>query len=277
MSLFACPVCGRPLARSEKVYACAAGHSYDIASEGYVYLLPPNKKHSRAPGDDRRMVAARRRFLEAGYYRVFSDALNRLAEKYLPAGPCAVLDAGCGEGYYTGRLRDFLAARGRSAELYGFDISKSAVRAAAKRHPGISFAVASAFGIPFLSGAADLALNVFAPIVPAELNRVLKPGGALVLAVPGPRHLYGLKEILYDAPYENVRKDIPYPGFRFLGRLPVEGELATADRAAMRDLFAMTPYCWKTPREGEKRLEGTGFLRTEIQFDFLVYRKAEEA
>lgn len=277
MSLFACPVCGRPLARGEKAYSCAAGHSYDIASEGYVYLLPPNKKHSAAPGDDRAMVAARRRFLGAGFYRIFSDALNRLAERCLPDGPAAVLDAGCGEGYYTGRLLDFLAAREKRAGLYGFDISKYAVRLAAKRYPAISFAVGSMFGIPFLSGAADLAVNVFAPIVPAELSRVLRPGGALILAVPGPRHLYGLKKILYDAPYENERRDVDYPGFRFEGRFPAEGEIATSDRAAMRDLFAMTPYFWKTPREGGERLEKADFLRTEIQFDFLVYRKAEEA
>ena len=275
MSLFACPVCGKPLSRGEKTYACPAGHSYDIASEGYVYLLPPNKKHSAEPGDGKTMVASRRRFLEKGYYQVFSDALNRLAAEYLPPSPKAVLDAGCGEGYYTGRLEKSLEGGPPGADLYGFDISKYAVRLAAKKYPGIFFAVGSTFHIPFLSGAADLAFNIFAPIVASEFRRVLRPGGVLILAVPGPRHLYGLKEILYDVPYENVRKDIDYPGFRLLGRFPVKGEIVTSDRSAMRDLFAMTPYFWKTPRKGEERLEKADVLRTEIQFDFLVYRKAE--
>ena len=48
-SLFRCPVCGGPLDREERVYRCADRHSYDIAKEGYTYLLPPNQKHSADP------------------------------------------------------------------------------------------------------------------------------------------------------------------------------------------------------------------------------------
>ena len=51
-SLFRCPVCGAPLTRETHVYRCPNRHSYDIAREGYTYLLPPNQKHSAAPGDD---------------------------------------------------------------------------------------------------------------------------------------------------------------------------------------------------------------------------------
>ena len=273
MSCFACPACGARLERLEKTYACPNGHSYDVASEGYVYLLPPNKKHSKAPGDDRQMVASRRRFLDAGYYRIFSDALNELALRRLPDGPSAAVDAGCGEGYYTGRLAAFLTERGKSAALCGFDISKTAVRLAAKKSRAVPFAVGSIFGIPVPDASADLLTDVFAPIVPEEFARVVKPGGAMILAVPSERHLYGLKRILYDAPYENERRDTEYPGFRFLERVPVRGELATDDPQAMRDLFAMTPYYWKTPREGSERLAAAKRLETEIAFDFLLYRR----
>jgi len=273
MSIFACPVCGARLEKREKVWLCPNGHSYDVASEGYVYLLPPNKKHSASPGDDREMVASRRRFLESGAYRRFSDALNGLALRYLPRSGPAVLDAGCGEGYYTGRLAAFLAENGRSPQIFGFDISKCAVKAAAKRYRSIPFAVGSMFGIPVLPASADLVTDVFAPIVPGELARVAKPGGILILAVPGERHLYGLKEILYDQPYENERKDTEYPGFTFLDRVPVRGKLETDDPRLIRDLFAMTPYAWKTPWEGRERLKALHSLRTELAFDFLVYRR----
>lgn len=276
MSIFACPVCGERLHRREKTYDCPNGHSYDLASEGYVYLLPPNKKHSKIPGDDKQMVASRRRFLEGGFYRIFSDALNRLAADALPRENPVILDAGCGEGYYTARLFTFLKESGVSPELYGFDISKFAVKAAAKKYKEIFFAVGSMFGIPVLTGSADLIVNVFAPIVPAELNRVLKTGGTMILAVPGGRHLYGLKQILYDEPYENEYRETEYPGFEFIDRVPVSGTLKTEDPCVMRDLFAMTPYYWKTPKEGCKRLEKAESLETEIQFDFLIYRKAEE-
>lgn len=271
MSCFSCPVCGGRLERLEKAYACPGGHSYDIAAEGYVYLLPPNKKHSKAPGDDKGMVASRRRFLEAGYYRIFSDTLNELALRYLPVDSSAVVDAGCGEGYYTGRLAEFLTGHGAEVPLCGFDISKFAVKAAAKKYRSIPFAVGSMFGIPVPDASAGLLTNVFAPIVPEEFARTVKPWGAMILAVPSERHLYGLKQILYDEPYENERRDTDYPGFRLAERVPVRGEIGTGDPQVMRDLFTMTPYFWKTPREGSDRLLSAKRLNTEIGFDFLVY------
>ena len=73
MSLFRCPVCAAPLTREARAYRCGAGHSYDIAKEGYTYLLPPNQKHSAAPGDDKGMAAARREFLSKGYYKPLLD------------------------------------------------------------------------------------------------------------------------------------------------------------------------------------------------------------
>ena len=276
MSAFACPVCGAPLEKSEKVYRCPTGHSYDIAKEGYVHLLRPDEMHSKSPGDDREMVEARRRFLEAGWYTCFSEGLNSLALQYTKGTRPTVLDAGCGEGYYTGRMAEAFRKTGRAAELCGFDISKTAVRLAAKRHPEIPFAVGSMFHIPIPDSSADCVTDVFAPIVPGELCRVLRPGGAMILAVPGPRHLYGLKEILYDAPYENETRDTEYPGFRFLSRVPVHGEIETSDPQVMLDLFAMTPYYWKTPREGVERLKKTKALQTGIEFDFLIYRKVGE-
>ena len=81
--MFICPVCGNLLQKEEKAYICPKGHNYDLAREGYVYLLPPNKKHSKDPGDNKQMVAARRAFLETGLYQPFSDELDRLALEYL--------------------------------------------------------------------------------------------------------------------------------------------------------------------------------------------------
>ena len=76
-SLFRCPLCTQPLVRQERTYRCPGGHSFDIAREGYTYLLPVNRKHSAAPGDDREMAAARRDFLAKRYYEPYEQTASR--------------------------------------------------------------------------------------------------------------------------------------------------------------------------------------------------------
>ena len=176
MSLFRCPVCGAPLNREEHTYCCAAGHSYDIAKEGYTYLLPPNQKHSTAPGDDKAMAAARRDFLSAGYYH---PLLNTLCSRILSltGEKSVILDAGCGEGYYTSGIDQTLTTAGKTPCMAGIDISKFILRLAAKRNKNIEFAVASCYHLPFPDGAADILLDCFSPLAIDEFRRVLKPGG----------------------------------------------------------------------------------------------------
>lgn len=271
---FTCPICNKNLyyTNSNCSLACENSHCFDFAKEGYLYLLPPNKKHSKDPGDDKEMVAARRRFLAGGHYQLFSDALNTLAVKLLNNQTPVLVDAGCGEGYYTERLTHALQTAGKAPSFFGCDISKSAVRMAAKAAPDVSFAVASSFSLPLPDACADLLVDVFAPVVPEEFCRIVKPGGYFILAVPSAKHLFGLKEILYDAPYENEEKDTDYTGFQFTERVPVRGALHLTGRD-VQDLFAMTPYFWKTPKGGSKKLEAVSELTTEIGFDFLVYKR----
>ena len=155
----------------------------------------------------------------------------------------------------------------------GFDISKFAVKAAAKRQKTAEFAVASIFHIPVADNSVDCLINVFAPMVEAEFCRVLKSGGTMIFAVPTEWHLYGLKEVLYDEPYENAYKETDYEGFDFVKREPVTGTLTLTDPEQIQNLFRMTPYYWKTPVEGSRKLSEATVLQTEIGFDFLVYRK----
>ena len=118
-----CPVCGAELEKQEHALRCSAGHSFDIARQGYVNLLPVQQKRSLHPGDTREQVASRRRFLDTGLYAPICDALCETAAELGASGP--VLDVGCGEGYYAARL-----ARALGCELVGLDISKESVRCA---------------------------------------------------------------------------------------------------------------------------------------------------
>ena len=271
MSLFLCPICAAPLAREGNTYRCPAGHSYDVARSGYVHLLPANKKHSADPGDDRDMTAARTRFLDGGWYAPLRQALCDLALAHAAPG-WAVLDAGCGEGYYTEGIFSALQSASYPFRLAGVDLSKSALKKAARRVPGGEFAVASVDHLPVAEGGVDLVLDCFAPLALGEYRRVLRPGGLFLYVVPGPRHLMELKQVLYDRPYENPEQAVPYEGFQPLGATPVDCRFRL-DRQGLLDLFHMTPYAWKTPREGVARLEGLDGLEVSASFRVHAFRR----
>ena len=274
MSLFRCPICRAPLSRETAVYRCPAGHSFDIAREGYVHLLPPNQKHSAAPGDDKGMAAARRDFLSKGYYRPLLEALCALAVSHTSEAP-RVLDAGCGEGYYTSGIYRALLAAGKQPCMAGIDISKFILRTAARRERDVEFAVASSYHLPIPDQCVDLLVNCFSPLALEEFQRVIKPGGTFLYVVPAARHLWEMKQVLYDQPYPNEEKETPYPGFAYEEIVPVEGEITLETPCDIQNLCHMTPYYWKTPKEGAERLSSLEQLTTRIAFRIHIFRRTQ--
>lgn len=192
-SLFLCPVCKKNLEKNDNCYKCTDGHSFDISKYGYVNLLSLGGIH----GDNREMILARREFLATELYKPLRDAIKEAALRYYKSGN--YLDAGCGEGYYTKELGEALGG-----EVYGIDISKDALRYAAKQIKNGSFAVASAYSLPFSDDSFSLITAVFSPLAEKEFKRVLTSDGTLIMAIPGRYHLFGLKSVLYDKPYENT-------------------------------------------------------------------------
>ena len=274
MGVLICPICKSKLEQEERRFACKNGHSFDLAAAGYLHLLPSNRMRAKIPGDNKQMVQARRDFLSKGYYQPVSDCLNEVVTACCQqiAGkkkPLQLLDAGCGEGYYTAGLHEALP----QARVCGFDISKLAVKAAAGKYKSVEFGVASSFAIPLGKASVHLLTDVFSPLAAEEFARVVKPGGFFLYAVPGERHLYGLKELLYENPYENPHRETEYPGFRFVGRTAVRGEIRVPDSQTAVDLFTMTPYYWKTGPQAAQRLETVEGFSTEIGFDFLLYQR----
>lgn len=270
--LFVCPLCGGALTRQAGSLRCHAGHCFDMAREGYTYLLPVNRRHSKSPGDDKAMAAARSAFLGKGWYAPLRDALCKLSVSLTGDMP-TVLDTGCGEGYYTAGVYHALLDAGKAPTVAGTDISKPILRLAAKREKNIQFAVASSYRLPVADTSIDLLLNCFSPLALEEFRRVLRPGGHFLYVVPGPEHLWEMKQVLYDAPYPNEDKETPYEGFRYVTILPVEAMLHLADPADIQALFAMTPYCWKTPKSGVERLCKLNELDCRIQFRIHVFER----
>ena len=274
-SLFHCPLCAAPLEREERRLLCPNGHSFDRAAAGYVHLLPANKKHSKDPGDDKDMVAARTAFLEKGYYHPLRDALCQAVAEYAVNIPDPVLiDSGCGEGYYAAGLFQALTQEELSPRIAGVDLSKAALRRAAKRVPEGEFAVASVYHLPVPDASADVLVNIFSPLAAEEFARVLRPGGLFCYAVPSPRHLWEMKEILYNKPYENPEKREDYPGFVWRNVRRLRYTLELTGRLDIMALFGMTPYAWKTPKEGIARLEGLERLTCQAGFDLHLYQKS---
>ena len=180
-----------------------------------------------------------------------------------------VLDSGCGEGYYTAGLSQTLPR----ARIAGVDLSKAALRRAAKRVPEGEFAVASVYRLPLAGGSTDVLTNIFSPLAIDEFARVFRPGGLFCYAVPSPRHLWQMKEVLYKEPYENPVKREDYPGFVWREVREIRYTAALDAGADIMALFHMTPYAWKTPKEGVARLEALDRLSCEIGFDLHLYQK----
>jgi len=272
MLTFCCPVCGGVLEKTERTLRCGAGHSFDMAKQNYVNLLMRNQSSAKRHGDDKRMVAARQEFLDAGWYAGLRDALCALAVKYCGES-VNLLDVGCGEGYYTSGVREALERKGISCAAAGIDISKTALMAASRRDSELSLAVASVNRLPVAEASCDLLLNVFAPNDDREFHRVLRPGGVLLKAVPRERHLLGLKAAVYDTPYLNPAAEYAPAGFTLLERADVDGSIMVFPQNQIENLFMMTPYYYKTGAADQAKLGKLETLTTELEFAVFALRR----
>lgn len=280
MVTLVCPVrgCGAPLSRDGSALVCPRGHRFDGARSGYHNLLQPQERRSRRPGDSVAALAARRRLFDRGHGDwLVPHLLAAFDALRLPPG-AAVLDVGCGEGFYLGTL-----ARERRIDAHGLDISAPAVDLAARRYPQATWIVGNADRtLPYAAGSFDLALALTSRVNPGELRRVLAPaapeapaatdvpaatpaptdaatgarhagGGFLLLAVPAADDLVELRAAVLG---EGRLRDRLQPALASLGthfelvrHVTVRSRLRL-DAAAARDLLAAT---YRGVRHRERR------------------------
>lgn len=255
-----CPLDAEPLTLQERTWRCPHGHSFDVAKQGYVNLLPVQNKRSKDPGDSKAMVQARSRFLQQGFYAPLATAI---ADTVWREAPTRLLDAGCGEGYY---LRALMAhEKAVNAEVAGLDISKWAVQAAAKTAKDATWLVASNSSIPLASGSVDTLLCLFGFPVSDEFKRVLAADGRLVMVDPAANHLRELKEVIYDDVREKPEQ-LPVSPNEWA--LKSEQRLTFAidlpDQQAIQDLLIMTPHLYRASASGRERAEALTSLTLTV-------------
>ena len=252
-----CPVCHQKLIRAENCYRCENRHSFDIAKEGYLNL---NLKNSQNSGDNPAMIKARRSFLEKGYYSFLRDAVDGLLSEN-----DQLVDLACGEGYYTAEFR--------CNDKIGIDLSKSGLKIASKADKSSMYLLSSIFKVPLPDRCADKVLTIFAPIAGQEICRILKDDGSFILVRPDERHLYELKQIIYEKPYLNDAAKIDIQGLELVEEIPVSKKEKVVQEDLV-DLFMMTPYSNTTSKDDKDKLKL--IEEAEISFCFLIdiYRKA---
>ncbi len=262
---FICPICRQPLNRENRTYRCSQNHSFDIARQGYVHLLPVQQKHSRNPGDTRDQVLSRRSFLESGAYTPIVEAVRDAALRYYAGGE--VLDVGCGEGYYAVQV-----AQALNAPLTGLDISKEAVRCAAAKYKGHHWVCGTAAHLPVPERSVGVLMSMFALTMPEEYRRVLRSDGIFLQVLAAQDHLMALKTIIYPEILLKEKDSVPkLPGFELLESLPVSFEF-TAEGEQIGNLLSMTPHFWRISAEGAKQLNETEKLTDRASCVVNVYR-----
>lgn len=271
---YQCPLCHLPLRQNHQQWRCENNHQFDRAKEGYVNLLPVQHKRSKQPGDSAEMMQARRDFLDAGHYQPLQQRVCDLLDQALPAEAQAVLDIGCGEGYYTAALADRLGAR-RTLTLYGLDVAKVAVRHAAKRYRQVNFCVASSQRLPFEESVLDAVVRIYAPCNAAELARTVKPGGYVLTVAPGPRHLLQLKAAIYSQVQLHVEQDEQLEGFTRVDQQSLGYTLTLTGPEALQ-LLQMTPFAWRASEETRQALGSSG-LTCETDFVIRLHQRQPDA
>ena len=267
---FVCPKCRGKLVICGNTKKCVLGHSFDRAREGYYNLLLGAGRGTH--GDNAEMVRARREFLSIGHYAPLAERVAQLVLVNTAVG-ASVLDSGSGEGYYTDIIERAIYERDGKSSVLGFDISKDAVRLAAKKNPNLILAVASAYSMPIQDGSIDTAVNVFSPLSHAELLRVIRHGGRFIMVYPAENHLFSLKEKIYEKPYKNTPENDGLSGFRLLTHERLSYTMHLSEKSEVRALFMMTPYAYRTPREARERVLSLENVSTEADFYINVYER----
>ena len=185
--LFRCPICKRKLKMVGNSLLCSNKHCFDISKLGYVNFAL-NQKQSKHYS--RTSFESRMDILEKGYYSHILTEITHILSKL--ENITTILDVGCGEGYYSRKIKELF-----QADIVAFDISKDAISLASKRDgsKSIKWFVGDLENMPIRDHSVDCILDIFTPANYLEFNRVLTDSGYIVKVIPGNKHLMEFRNI----------------------------------------------------------------------------------
>jgi 23S rRNA (guanine745-N1)-methyltransferase len=261
-----CPLCNNSLSLDERTFRCVNNHCFDLAKEAYVNLLPVQFKHSKEPGDNKAMVNARRAFLEQEYYQPLINKVVDIYQKYgLNNGN--ILDAGCGEGYYTHQHKT------ADNQVYGVDIAKEAVKKAAKKHQSCHFSVGTLSQLPFANDFFDWIFSVYAPILETEFTRVLNDKGFLLTVTPAKLHLTELKQKIYrEAKEHNTEREL-IENLSLVHQENLTYSMTLKTGEDVLNLLSMTPFAFKASEDVKQQLAASTNFTCQADFQIRLYQK----
>ena len=179
---FACPLCKKSLTLHENCFKCDHRHSFDLAKFGYINLAPQIKQSKEYDKDN---FIYRQNILESGFYQHILQEIEHILQD-LP-DKHTILDAGCGEGYYSRKLQKIFPTK----SYYAFDISKDSILLASKNDTShtIKWFVGDLANLPIKNHSIDLILDIFSPANYQEFQRVLTDNGLLIKVIPTKQHV----------------------------------------------------------------------------------------
>lgn len=264
---YRCPICQTNLDDQSTLFRCQKNHCFDRAKEGYVNLLPVQLKQSKQPGDNKAMVNARRAFLEQNFYQPLIEKVTSIYQAHADENS-QVLDAGCGEGYYTHQLKT------DNNQVYGVDIAKEAVKKAAKKYKQCHFSVATLSHLPFGNELFNFILSIYAPILEGEFTRVLNDKGLLLTVTPAKNHLMELKEKIYRQALQHDDDKSPVEHLALIHEEKLSYQMVLPTGNDVLNLLSMTPFAFKASEQIKKDLGQVTDFHCQADFMLRLYQKS---
>lgn len=271
--LFQCPTCGLALMQHQasQGFYCANKHHFDKNAAGYwVFTKPARQKPT---GDSRQQVRAKHFLLESGVFTPLIDKMGEMIAAYLQPNDC-LLDYECAEGFYLRALSSTLSklTNGIDVQYTGVAEAENTIFAAAKAQTPAVLCLSTSKVLPFADNCVDFITVVDRPLKGKECVRVLKEQGFMLQVIPGARHLWQIKALIYpELAEKSVQVNLP-TGLTVKEQQRLQFSLSVTGEQALV-LLDMTPYAWRASDKVKHLIRSQAFDKLEIDFTLVLAQK----